>query len=203
MVHETAHVHPRAKIGAEARIWNWVQVREDAEIGDGTILSKGVYVDAGVRIGRNVKIQNNVSVYHGVTIEDGVFVGPHACFTNDLRPRAINPDGSLKSADDWAVSATLLKFGCSIGANATIVAGITIGRFAMVGAGAVVTHDVPDHGLVVGCPARLVGFVCACGQKVADASSTIAPRRCPACGLELPAFAATPGGAGSGAKVKL
>jgi UDP-2-acetamido-3-amino-2,3-dideoxy-glucuronate N-acetyltransferase len=201
MVHETAQVHPRAKIGTEARIWNWVQVREDAEIGDGSILSKGVYIDAGVRIGRNVKIQNNVSVYHGVTIEDGVFVGPHACFTNDLHPRAINPDGSLKSADDWSVSATLLKVGCSIGANATIVAGVTIGRFAMIGAGAVVTHDVPDHGLVVGCPARLVGFVCACGQKVADTGSTAMPRRCPSCGMELPPFGAN-NAAGTGPKVK-
>jgi UDP-2-acetamido-3-amino-2,3-dideoxy-glucuronate N-acetyltransferase len=186
MVHETAQVHPRARLGSDVRIWNWVQVREDAEIGDGSILSKGVYIDAGVRIGRNVKIQNNVSVYHGVTIEDGVFVGPHACFTNDLRPRAINPDGALKSVDDWKVSTTVLKYGCSIGANATIVAGVTIGRFAMVGAGAVVTHDVPDYGLVTGCPARLVGYVCACGQKVSDASPNPAPQPCPACGRELP-----------------
>jgi len=166
MVHETAQVHAKAKLGEDVRIWNWVQVREDAEIGDGTILSKGVYVDAGVRIGRNVKIQNNVSVYHGVTIEDGVFVGPHACFTNDKRPRAINPDGSLKAASDWTVSPTVLKYGCSIGANATITCGVTVGRFAMVGAGAVVTRDVPDHGLVVGCPARLVGHVCACGERL-------------------------------------
>ena len=194
MVHETAQVHSRARVGSDVRIWNWVQVREDAEIGDGSILSKGVYVDAGVRIGRNVKIQNNVSVYHGVTIEDGVFVGPHVCFTNDLRPRAINPDGSLKSADDWVVSQTLLRFGCSVGANATIVAGVTVGRFAMVGAGAVVTHDVPDHGLVVGCPARLVGYVCACGQKVSDEAPAAGPLPCPACGRELPPHGPAAGG---------
>jgi acetyltransferase-like isoleucine patch superfamily enzyme len=159
-------VHPRARVADSARIWNWVQVREDAEIGDNTILSKGVYIDSGVRIGSNVKIQNNVSVYHGVTIEDGVFVGPHACFTNDKRPRAINPDGTLKAASDWEVSPIVLRYGCSIGANATIVCGVTIGRFAMVGSGAVVTRDVPDHGLVVGCPARPVGYVCACGGKL-------------------------------------
>ena len=168
MIHESAQVHPRAKIGENVRIWNWVQIREDAEIGDNSILSKGVYVDFGVRIGRNVKIQNNVSVYHGVTIEDGVFVGPHVCFTNDKRPRAINPDGTLKGSDDWVVAATTLRYGCSIGANSTITPGVTIGRFAMVGAGAVVTRDVPDHGLVVGNPARLVGHVCACGDRLTE-----------------------------------
>lgn len=166
MVHETAQVHPRAKIGKDVKIWNWVQVREDAEIGENSILSKGVYVDFGVKIGRNVKIQNNVSVYHGVTIEDGVFVGPHVCFTNDKRPRAINPDGSLKGADDWKVSPTVLHQGSSIGANSTIAPGVTIGRFAMIGAGAIVTKNVPDYGLVVGCPARLVGYVCECGENL-------------------------------------
>ena len=104
-------MHPKAKVGDSAMIWNWVQVREDAEIGEETIISKGVYVDFGVKIGKNVKIQNNVSVYHGVTIEDGVFVGPHVCFTNDKRPRAINPDGSLKSAADWEVSPILHPHG--------------------------------------------------------------------------------------------
>ncbi len=168
MVHETAQVHPRAKIGPGAKIWNWVQIREDAEIGENTILSKGVYIDSGVKIGKNVKIQNNVSVYHGVTIEDGVFVGPHVCFTNDKRPRSINPDGTLKGVDDWIVSPIVLKYGCSIGANSTITPGVTIGRFAMVGAGAVVTRNVPDHGLVVGCPARSVGYVCACGEKLVE-----------------------------------
>jgi acetyltransferase-like isoleucine patch superfamily enzyme len=186
MVHETAQVSPRAKLGNDVRIWNWVQIREDAEIGDGSILSKGVYIDSGVRIGKNVKIQNNVSVYHGVTIEDGVFVGPHACFTNDKRPRAINPDGTLKAATDWTVSPTILKYGSSIGANATITCGVTVGRFAMVGAGAVVTRDVPDHGLVVGCPARLVGHVCACGERLPARSGKGASRlHCDACGADV------------------
>ncbi len=183
MIHETAQVHRSAKVADSAKIWNWVQVREDAEVGENTILSKGVYIDAGVRIGKNVKIQNNVSVYHGVTIEDGVFVGPHACFTNDKRPRAINPDGSLKSAEDWVVSPIRLREGCSIGANATITPGVTIGRFAMVGAGAVVTRDVPDYGLVVGCPARLVGHVCPCGERLPDGPA--GALRCSACGRQV------------------
>ena len=118
-------------------------------IGENCILSKGVYVDAGVFIGNNVKIQNYVSVYHGVTIEDGVFVGPHVCFTNDLYPRSVNADGSLKAADDWTLSPILVKEGAAIGANSTIVCGTTIGRWAMIGSGSVVTKDVPDHGLVL------------------------------------------------------
>jgi len=166
MIHDTARVDPQAKIGKNVKIWNWVQVRENAEIGDNTILSKNVYVDFGVRIGKNVKIQNNVSVYHGVTIEDGVFVGPHVCFTNDRIPRAINPDGSLKETSDWEVSPITVGYGSSIGANATILPGIRIGCFALIGAGSVVTKDVPDHGLFYGSPARLVGYVCVCGHRM-------------------------------------
>jgi acetyltransferase-like isoleucine patch superfamily enzyme len=182
MIHKTAQVHERAKIGDEARIWNWVQVREDAEIGANTILSKGVYVDFGVKIGRNVKVQNNVSIYHGVTIEDGVFVGPHVCFTNDKRPRAINPDGSLKAADDWEVSPILVRRGASLGANATILPGVTIGTFALVGAGAVVTRDVPAHAIVVGNPARPVGWACACGEKLrATGQAGTGPWYCDRC----------------------
>jgi UDP-2-acetamido-3-amino-2,3-dideoxy-glucuronate N-acetyltransferase len=184
MIHQTAQVHEKARIGEGVKIWNWVQVRENAVIGDGSILSKGVYIDFGVSIGRNVKIQNNVSVYHGVTIEDGVFVGPHVCFTNDKTPRAINPDGSLKGADDWSVSPIVLKRGCSIGANSTLTPGITIGTFALVGAGAVVTRDVPDYGLAVGCPARLVGWVCACGERLAAGISDRGAFRCGACARE-------------------
>jgi UDP-2-acetamido-3-amino-2,3-dideoxy-glucuronate N-acetyltransferase len=166
MIHPTAQVDSRAQIGNGTKIWNWVQVREDADIGENCILSKGVYVDFGVKIGRNVKIQNNVSVYHGVTIEDGVFVGPHVCFTNDKKPRAINPDGSLKGADDWDVATTIVRRGASLGANATILPGVTVGSFALVGAGAVVTRDVPAHAIVVGNPARLVGYACECGEKL-------------------------------------
>jgi len=186
-IHPTAEVSPEAKIGDGTSIWHQVQVREGAKLGRNCILGKGVYVDFDVQIGNNVKIQNYVSVYHGVTIEDGVFVGPHVIFTNDKRPRAINVDGSLKAADDWTLTTTLVREGASIGANATIVCGITIGRWAMVGAGAVVTKDVPDYGLVWGNPARLQGFVCPCGARLEygteQNNSIIA--FCPECGHKV------------------
>ena len=165
-VHPTSDVSPAAKIGEGTKIWQHCQVRENAVIGANCILSKGVYIDEGVQIGSNVKIQNGISIYHGVTLEDGVFCGPHCVFTNDKRPRAINPDGSLKGGDDWEVSETLVRKGASIGAHATIVCGVQIGEWAMIGAGAVVTKNVPDYGLVIGNPARLYGFVCPCGQKL-------------------------------------
>ncbi len=165
-IHATADVSPAATVGAGSRIWNQAQVREGATIGQECIISKGVYVDAGVRIGDRVKIQNHVSVFHGVTIESGVFVGPHVCFTNDLYPRAVSVDGALKTASDWSVAPTLVRSGASIGANSTIVCGVTIGRWAMIGAGSVVTRDVPDHGLVYGHPAELRGVVCSCGMPL-------------------------------------
>ena len=165
-IHPTADVSPSATIGQGTKIWHQCQIRENAQIGMNCILSKGVYIDFGVRIGNNVKIQNGISVYHGVTLEDGVFCGPYAVFTNDKAPRAINPDGSLKEADDWNLDETLVKKGASIGAHATIVCGISIGEWAMIGSGAVVTKDVPAYGLVYGNPARLHGFVCPYGQRM-------------------------------------
>jgi acetyltransferase-like isoleucine patch superfamily enzyme len=125
-----------------------------------------VYVDTGVQIGNRAKIQNNVSLFAGVTIEDGVFLGPHVCFTNDLVPRAINPDGSIKGAEDWHIDSTLVKKGAAIGANSTIVCGVTIGEWAMVGAGSVVTKSVPAYALVYGCPARVMGWVTPRGERV-------------------------------------
>ncbi len=165
-IHPTADVSDRAEIGEGTIIWHQAQVREDVKIGRDCIIGKGVYLDAGVPIGDNVKIQNYVSVYHGVKIEDGVFVGPHVCFTNDLRPRAINPDDSLKAADDWILSETLVGHGAALGANSTIRCGITIGEWAMVGSGSVVTKNVPAHGLVYGNPANIHGFVCFCGEML-------------------------------------
>ena len=166
-IHPTSDVSSEAIIGNGTKIWQHCQVRENSKIGENCILSKGVYIDAGVIIGNNVKIQNGISVYHGVTLEDGVFCGPHCVFTNDKRPRSINPDGSLKGGEDWVVSETLVRKGASIGAHATIVCGNTLGKWSMIGAGAVVTKDVPDYGLVIGNPARLIGFVCPCGEKLA------------------------------------
>lgn len=158
-VHHTAEVSDRAEIGANTKIWNLAQVREHASIGENCIISKNAYVDTGVKIGSNVKVQNNVNVYNGVTIEDDVFLGPSMTFTNDKFPRAVSPD--------WEITKTLVQKGAAIGANATIVCGVTIGEYAMVGAGAVVTRDVPPFTLVVGNPARKIGYVCRCGARVA------------------------------------
>jgi acetyltransferase-like isoleucine patch superfamily enzyme len=180
-IHPTALVSERAVVEDGAQIWLHCQIREEARIGAGTILGKNVYVDSGVQIGRNVKIQNNVSVFHGVTLEDGVFVGPHVCFTNDKEPRAVNPDLSLKGTEDWIVSPTVVKTGAAIGANATILCGITLGEWSMVGAGSVVTKDVPPYALVAGCPARVLGYVCACGKRVTFAGDRA---RC-VCGRDL------------------
>lgn len=165
-VHPSSNVAPSATIGEGTQIWLFCQVRENVRIGEGCIFGKGVYVDTDVTIGKHCKIQNNASIYTGVTIEDGVFVGPHVCFTNDKVPRAVNPDLSLKSADDWHVTKTLVCTGAALGANATIVCGVTVGRWSMVASGSVVTKDVPDHALVMGNPARVAGWVCACGQRV-------------------------------------
>ena len=166
LIHPTADVSPRASIGPSTRIWHGVQVREGVQIGSECVIGKNVYIDFGVRIGNRCKIQNNVSVFHGAQLEDGVFIGPHACITNDRLPRAITPQGELKGNDDWVVGPVLLRYGCSIGAGAIILPGVTVGRFALVGAGAVVTRSVPEHALVVGNPARIVGYVCACGGKL-------------------------------------
>jgi len=165
-IHSTSDVSPKATIGDGTQIWLFCQVRDNAKIGTNCIFGKGVYVDDDVVIGNNVKIQNNVSVYVGVTIDDGVFVGPHVCFTNDKVPRAVNADMSLKSAHDWKVTPTHVKAGAALGANSTIVCGTTVGKWAMVGSGSVVTKDVPDHALVLGNPARFVAWVCSCGERV-------------------------------------
>ena len=186
-IHPSSVVSDQAVVGDGAQVWLFCQVRERARIGAGTILGKGVYVDSDVVVGANCKIQNNVSLFHGVTLEDGVFVGPHVCFTNDKEPRAVNPDLSLKGTEDWVVAETRVKQGAAIGANATVVCGVVVGAWSMVGAGAVVTKDVAPHALVVGQPARRIGFVCACGKRLPTGKDAVpgALIVCGACRREL------------------
>ena len=162
--HSSAIIDDGAQIGANTKIWHFTHVCGGAKIGEKCSLGQNVFIGNDVKIGNNVKIQNNVSIYQGVLIEDGVFLGPHVCFTNDKFPRAINPDGTLKTVNDWQLCKTLVKKGASIGANSTILPGITIGEFAMVGAGSVVTKDVPDYAIAFGNPARIKGKVSKTGQ---------------------------------------
>ncbi|HET6815616.1 MAG TPA: acyltransferase [Mycobacteriales bacterium] len=153
--HPTAEIDEGAGIGSGAQLWHWAHVRAGASIGAETRLGGNVYVDANVHIGDRVKIQNNVSVYQGVTIEDDVFVGPAVVFTNDRAPRAFG---------QWEIVPTVVRRGASIGANATIVCGLELGEFSMVGAGAVARRSVRPHELVAGNPARHLGWVCRCGR---------------------------------------
>jgi len=165
-VHPTAEVSDKAKIGKDTKIWHYVQVRENVQIGKNCVFGKGTYVDFDVKIGDNVKVQNRVSIYHGVVIEDGVFIGPHVCFTNDKVPRAINENGSSKLNCDWKVGKILVKIGASIGAGVIILPNVTIGEYAMVGAGSIVTKDIPDYALVYGNPAEIHGRVDKSGEKI-------------------------------------
>ncbi|MFP4051772.1 MAG: acyltransferase [Thermoplasmata archaeon] len=158
-VHPKAVVEDDVEIGSGTNIWHFGHVREKAKIGKNCNLGKDVYIDTEVEIGDNVKIQNGVSVYQGVTVGDNVFLGPHMTFTNDVYPRA---------EGEWDIEETFVKDGVSIGAHATILSGITLGEYCMVGAGAVVTKDVPSHTLVFGNPAVVKGFVCSCGNKLEE-----------------------------------
>ncbi len=179
-IHPLAVVDDGANIGDGTKIWHFAHVRGSAKIGKNCNIGKDVYIDADVVIGNNVKIQNGVSVYHGVTIDDDVFCGPHMTFTNDMYPRAFG--------DNWEVFKTHVKRGASIGAHATIVCDTTLGEYCMIGSGAVVTKDVPTHGLVVGNPARLVGYVCKCGQPLKEEISRndkILRMKCSKCGEEI------------------
>ena len=152
LIHESAYVEDGAKIGENTNIWHFAHVRKNAVIGKNCNIGKDVYIDINVKIGDNCKIQNFATLYHGLTLGNDVFIGPHVCFTNDIYPRA-------KIWSDEKVAKTVVKDGASIGANSTIVAGVTIGKYAMIGAGAVVTKDVPDNALALGNPARVVGRV--------------------------------------------
>jgi len=159
LIHESAYVEENVDIGDGSNIWHFVHIRKNAKIGKNCNIGKSVYIDIGVIVGNNCKIQNFATLYHGLTVEDDVFIGPHVCFTNDLLPRA-------KIWTEEKVVKTLVKKGASIGANATIICGVTIGKNAMIGAGSVVTKDVPEHAIVYGNPAKLKGFICKCGKEL-------------------------------------
>ncbi len=184
MIHPTADVSPDARIGPGTRIWHEAQVREGAVVGAECIIGKGVYIGPNVVVGDRVKIQNRASLYTGLTVEDGVFIGPHVVFINDRYPRAITPEGRLLTDADWEPEATLVRHGASIGGGAVIRCGVTIGRWALVAAAALVTRDVPDHGLVMGVPARLVGYVCTCARKL-EPEGAPGRWRCSACGRDF------------------
>lgn len=165
-IHPTAIVEDGVTIGKGTKIWHFAQVRGGTVLGENCIVGNSVFIDEGSQIGSNCKIQNHAIVYHQAILDDGVFIGPNVCFTNDRRPRAINPDGTLKSADDWEVSTIHIGRGAAIGGHSTITPGVTVGQWAMAGSGSVITKDVPDYALVFGNPARIRGFVCKCGQKL-------------------------------------
>ncbi|MEU8342459.1 acyltransferase [Spirillospora sp. NPDC048832] len=164
----SAQVDPSAKLGDGTTVWDLAQIRENATLGSGCIVSRGAYVGAGVRIGDNVKLQNHALVYEPAVLEDGVFVGPAVVLTNDREPRAVDPDGTLKRGGDWEAVGVHVAEGASLGARSVCVAPVRIGRWAMVAAGAVVTRDVPDFGLVAGVPARRIGWVGRAGARLVE-----------------------------------
>lgn len=165
---QTADVDPSAVIGEGSQVWHLAQVREYARLGPGCILGRGAYIGPGVILGKNCKVQNYALVYEPALLEDGVFVGPAAVFTNDVSPRAANIDGTRKTSEDWEMVGVTVRTGASIGARSVCVAPITIGRWAMVAAGAVVTKDVPEFALVAGVPARRIGWVGRSGVRLHD-----------------------------------
>jgi acetyltransferase-like isoleucine patch superfamily enzyme len=172
-IHESADIGDRVTTGNNAKIWHYAQVREDAVLGEGCVIGRGAYIGTGVTLGKNCKVQNYALVYEPAVVEDGVFIGPAAVLTNDQFPRSVAPDMSLKGGDDWEAVGVTIREGASIGARAVCVAPVTIGRWATVGAGAVVTKNVPDFALVLGVPARQVGWVGKQGQPLKEVGGGI------------------------------
>jgi UDP-2-acetamido-3-amino-2,3-dideoxy-glucuronate N-acetyltransferase len=170
-VHESSYVDEGVEIGAGTKIWHFCHVMTNARIGERCNIGQNVLVSSGVTLGNNVKIQNNVSLYTGVYVEDDAFLGPSMVFTN-----VINPRSHVNRKDEYKT--TLVRKGASIGANATIVCGVTLGKYCFVGAGAVVTRDVPDYALVYGSPARLHGWMCQCGEQLQFENDRAVCRKC-------------------------
>ncbi|MEI8083930.1 MAG: acyltransferase [Actinomycetes bacterium] len=168
MIAATADVSPEAVVPDSASVWHLAQIREGAVLGERVIIGRGAYVGTGVHLGDNCKLQNYALVYEPAALGAGVFIGPAAVLTNDKNPRSITPDGQQKSGEDWEMVGVTIGEGASIGARAVCVAPVTIGRWAMVAAGSVVVKDVPDFGLVVGVPARRVGWVGRAGMKLEE-----------------------------------
>lgn len=167
MIHESADVDHRARVDSSASVWGLAQIREGASIGAETIIGRGAYIGIGVHVGARAKIQNYALVYEPAVVGDGAFIGPGVILTNDHHPRAVSPDGALKAVADWEPVGVVVGEGASVGAGAICVAPVRIGAWALVGAGAVVTSDVPEYGLVVGTPARRVGWVGRTGHRLA------------------------------------
>lgn len=179
----SADVSDQAQIADSASVWHLAQVREHAVIGENCVIGRGAYIGEGVHVGDNCKIQNYALVYEPASLAPGVFIGPAAVLTNDHNPRAVNPDGGIKDASDWEPVGVTIKQGAAIGARAVCVAPVTIGRWATVAAGAVVTRDVPDFALVAGVPARQLGWVGKAGVRL-EQTADPSVWRCPASGAE-------------------
>ncbi|MDQ2743632.1 MAG: acetyltransferase [Chloroflexota bacterium] len=190
-IHETAMIAPSAiiapdvEIGPHTKVWNYTIIRRKTRIGADTNVGSWVVIDPEVQIGNNVKIHSYVGISRPMIIEDGVFVGPYVMCANDARPRAINPDGTLQTDEDWEARQIRICAGASIGSHCVLLPGITVGRYAMIGAGAIVTRNVPERAIVLGVPGRVTGYACDCAGRLVLEDGV---RTCRTCGRKYPDF---------------